>query len=74
MNLQKMGGKYKMRYSKYLRSNEEQAVKNGEREVVKYDELIEFLGDTDNMIECLMDIINNQYAVEDFISDIKDYA
>ena len=63
-----------MQYSRYFRENEKTATVNGTREVVSYDEVLAFVGSTqDDMAELLMDILNGVYAVEDCVKDIKDY-
>lgn len=63
-----------MQYSRFFRDNETIATKNGTRNTVSYDEVLAFVGGTqDDIAELLMDIINGVYAVDDVIKDIKAY-
>ena len=64
-----------MQYSIYFNDNEVQATKNGTREVVKYREVLDFAGSTqDDIAELLMDILNGVYDVNQCIKDIKEYG
>lgn len=64
-----------MQYSIYFNDNEKQATKNGQREIVSYDEVLTFYGSThDDTTELLMDILNKVYSVDDCIKDIKEYG
>jgi len=64
-----------MQYSIYFSDNEVQAIKNGTREVVKYREVLDFAGSTqDDIAELLMDILNGVYDVNQCVKDIKEYG
>ena len=64
-----------MQYSIYFNDNEVQATKNGTREVVKYREVLDFAGSTqDDIAELLMDILNGVYDVNQCVKDIKEYG
>ena len=64
-----------MQYSIYFNDNEVQATKNGTREVVKYREVLDFAGSTqDDLAELLMDILNGVYDVNQCVKDIKEYG
>jgi len=61
-----------MNYSRYFKENEQIATKNGTREILNADEVLAFVGGTnDDMAELLMDILNKVYSVDDCIKDIK---
>jgi hypothetical protein len=64
-----------MQYSRFFRDNEAQATINGTRDIVTYDEVMSFIGNTDHddTTELLMDILNGIYSVEDCIKDVKEY-
>ena len=64
-----------MQYSIYFSDNEVQATKNGTREIVKYREVLDFAGSTqDDIAELLMDILNGVYDVNQCVKDIKEYG
>ena len=63
-----------MRYSDDFTKNEDQKTVNGERTIVSYPQLKEFLGSdnySNKVEEMLLDILNNQYPVDTAVSDIK---
>lgn len=63
-----------MQYSRYFRENEKIAKENGTREIVSYDEVLAFIGGTqDDIAELLLDILNGIYSVDDVLRDIKEY-
>lgn len=63
-----------MQYSRYFRDNEQQARENGQRDLVSYDEVLHFVGSTqDDMAELLMDILNGVYSVDNCLKDIASY-
>jgi len=63
-----------MQYSRYFRDNEKIATENGTRKVVSYDDVLAFVGGTqDETTELLMDILNGVYSVDDCVKDIKNY-
>lgn len=70
-------GVIEMRYSDDTITNEQEKVKNGERTIVTDEMLNLFLGGDNTNAEAwemLLDILNNQYPLNDAISDIKEHA
>lgn len=64
-----------MKYDDELITNEQQAVKNGERNSVTWLQLDEFLGSDNShgkLVELALDMLNGIYSPEDCLKDIHD--
>lgn len=58
--------------------DEKQAIKNGRRNRLTADQFNEWAGSDDGatrefVVELLLDIVNGVYAIDDFLSDVKQY-
>lgn len=65
-----------MKYNEDIDKNEAVAHSNGERELISWAEVKQFLGgDNTNgeVVEMLMDMVNGIYSIPDFLTDVREY-